>query len=57
MPASATTWSNTSARTAGQQPPALFPELFAAHGLSLPVGADQETETITELQYVTATRT
>jgi methyltransferase (TIGR00027 family) len=33
------------------------PELFAAHGLSLPTGAKQETETITELQYVTATRT
>jgi methyltransferase (TIGR00027 family) len=33
------------------------PELFAAHGLSLPSDADRETETITELQYVTATRT
>jgi methyltransferase (TIGR00027 family) len=33
------------------------PELFAAHGLSLPTDAKQETETITELQYVTATRT
>jgi methyltransferase (TIGR00027 family) len=33
------------------------PELFAAHGLSLPTDADQETGTVTELQYVTAKRT
>jgi methyltransferase (TIGR00027 family) len=33
------------------------PELFAAHGLSLPIDADQQTETLTELQYVTAKRT
>ncbi len=33
------------------------PELFAAHGLSLPIEADEETGTLTELQYVTAKRT
>jgi methyltransferase (TIGR00027 family) len=32
-------------------------ELFAAHGLSLPTAAAEETETLTELQYVTAKRT
>jgi methyltransferase (TIGR00027 family) len=32
------------------------PELLAAHGFSFPVDADQETQTVTELQYVTATR-
>jgi methyltransferase (TIGR00027 family) len=34
-----------------------IPELLAAHGLSLPVDAGEETETPTELQYVTARRT
>jgi methyltransferase (TIGR00027 family) len=33
-----------------------LPELVAAHGLSLPTAADEETETLTELQYVTAKR-
>jgi methyltransferase (TIGR00027 family) len=33
------------------------PELLAAHGLSLPIDADQEAETGTELHYVTARRT
>jgi hypothetical protein len=32
-------------------------ELLAAHGLSLPIGADEESETRTGLQYVTAKRT
>jgi methyltransferase (TIGR00027 family) len=30
------------------------PELLAVHGLSLPVDADEETETLTGMQYVTA---
>jgi methyltransferase (TIGR00027 family) len=30
------------------------PELLAVHGLSLPVGADEETEPLTGMQYVTA---
>jgi methyltransferase (TIGR00027 family) len=34
-----------------------IPELLAAHGLSLPIDTDQETETPTELHYVTAKRT
>jgi methyltransferase (TIGR00027 family) len=34
-----------------------IPELLAVHGLSLPIDADEETETPTELQYVTAKRT
>jgi methyltransferase (TIGR00027 family) len=33
------------------------PELLAVHGLPLPVDADEEAETPTELQYVTAKRT
>jgi O-methyltransferase involved in polyketide biosynthesis len=33
------------------------PELAAAHGVSLPINAEQETQTVTELQYVTARRT
>jgi len=33
------------------------PELLAVHGLPLPVDADEEAETPTELQYVTARRT
>jgi hypothetical protein len=32
-------------------------KLLAAHGLSLPVDADEETETLTGLQYVIAKRT
>ena len=34
-----------------------IPELAAAHGVSLPINAEQETQTVTELQYVTARRT
>jgi hypothetical protein len=34
-----------------------IPELAAAHGVSLPTDADRETEAVTELHYVTATRT
>ena len=33
------------------------PDLLAAQGLSLPVDADEETETLTGMQYVTAKRT
>jgi O-methyltransferase involved in polyketide biosynthesis len=33
------------------------PELFAAHGLSIPIGAGDKTGTLTGLQYVTARRT
>jgi O-methyltransferase involved in polyketide biosynthesis len=33
------------------------PELLAAHGLSLPTDAGEETETLTGMQYVTAKRT
>jgi methyltransferase (TIGR00027 family) len=33
------------------------PELAAAHGVSLPINAEQETQTVTDLHYVTATRT
>jgi methyltransferase (TIGR00027 family) len=33
------------------------PELAAAHGVSLPINVEQETQTVTELQYVTARRT